>query len=100
MIGDNKFAYDIWGDAMQMALLMEDHCEPGRINISERTHDYIKYFFQCELHGEAVVENGTRVRMFYLNRLQEEFSADPEGTKPNKEFLELYRHRKEAGLMA
>ncbi|MBK9249568.1 MAG: tetratricopeptide repeat protein [Ignavibacteria bacterium] len=35
IIGENKFAYDLWGDAVNTASRMESHGEPGRIHVSE-----------------------------------------------------------------
>jgi class 3 adenylate cyclase len=35
IIGENKFAYDLWGDAVNMASRMESHGEAGRIHVSE-----------------------------------------------------------------
>ncbi|MBK9249548.1 MAG: tetratricopeptide repeat protein [Ignavibacteria bacterium] len=35
IIGENKFAYDMWGDAVNTASRMESHGEPGKIHVSE-----------------------------------------------------------------
>lgn len=37
VIGKNKFAYDLWGDAVNVAARMESHSEPGSILITENT---------------------------------------------------------------
>ena len=34
VIGKRKFAYDIWGDAVNTASRMESHGEPGKIHVS------------------------------------------------------------------
>src|SRR5690606_29928456 len=34
IVGVKKFAYDIWGDTVNTAARMEQHSEPGRLNIS------------------------------------------------------------------
>lgn len=39
VIGKKKFAYDMWGDAVNTASRMESHGEPGRIHVSS---DYAK----------------------------------------------------------
>ena len=38
MVGRDKYAYDIWGDAVNVASRMEHHSEIGRINISGDTN--------------------------------------------------------------
>jgi adenylate cyclase len=35
VIGENKFAYDLWGDNVNIASRMESHGLPGRIHVSE-----------------------------------------------------------------
>ncbi|MCO4746925.1 MAG: adenylate/guanylate cyclase domain-containing protein [Proteobacteria bacterium] len=35
VIGSRKFAYDLWGDAVNVASRMESHGEPGRIQVTE-----------------------------------------------------------------
>jgi class 3 adenylate cyclase len=34
VVGTKKFAYDIWGDAVNTAARMQQHGEEGKINIS------------------------------------------------------------------
>jgi class 3 adenylate cyclase len=35
VVGENKFLYDLWGDAVNTAARMESHGEAGRIHVSE-----------------------------------------------------------------
>ena len=37
VIGSRKFAYDLWGDAVNVAARMESHSEPGKILTTEIT---------------------------------------------------------------
>jgi class 3 adenylate cyclase len=46
VIGKEKFAYDIWGDAVNVAALMESHAEPGQILISESTYNLVRERFR------------------------------------------------------
>jgi class 3 adenylate cyclase len=37
VIGHRKFAYDLWGDTVNLASRLEEHGEPGRVLVSEST---------------------------------------------------------------
>jgi len=58
VIGVKRFAFDIWGDAVNTASRMESHGVPGQIHISSDTYDKIKHLsylnFQCQ--GETMVK--------------------------------------------
>jgi class 3 adenylate cyclase len=41
VIGNHKFAYDLWGDTVNTAARMESHGIPGEIQVSESTHDLL-----------------------------------------------------------
>jgi len=67
VVGTKKFAYDIWGDAVNIASRMESNSEPGRINISDHTHQIIKDDFDCEYRGEISVKNRGQMKMYFVN---------------------------------
>jgi len=48
VIGEKKFAYDIWGDTVNTTSRMESSGTPGKINISGTTYELVKEFFDCE----------------------------------------------------
>lgn len=66
VIGSKKFAYDVWGDAVNVASRMESSSEPGKINVSAATHDYIKAQFNFEYRGEIEVKNRGAIGMYFL----------------------------------
>ncbi len=67
VVGSKKFAYDIWGDTVNIASRMESNSEPGRINISENTYQLIKDSFACEYRGELEVKNRGSLKMYFVN---------------------------------
>lgn len=83
VIGKHKFAYDIWGDTVNVASRMETACEPGKINISETTYSYIKDYFICTPRGKIPAKNIGEIEMFFVERIKPEFSEDADGYIPN-----------------
>lgn len=68
VVGSKKFAYDIWGDAVNIASRMESNSMPGKINISENTYELIKGAFDCEFRGEIEVKNRGMMKMYFINK--------------------------------
>jgi class 3 adenylate cyclase len=66
VVGSRKFAYDIWGDTVNMASLMEKHGEPGMINISSSTYNLIKDQFDSKYRGKIDVKSKGGVDMYFL----------------------------------
>lgn len=89
VIGRKKYAYDIWGDAVNTAARMESSGEPGKINISGATYELVKDFFETEYRGKIQAKNKGEIPMYFVNRIKPELSADKEGFVPNDKFLEL-----------
>ena len=90
VIGERKFAYDVWGDTVNTASRMESSGTQGRINISYSTYEVVKDFFICEYRGEVSAKNKGVVKMYYLERIKPEFSKDEMGLMPNGKFWEVY----------
>jgi len=67
VVGAKKFAYDIWGDTVNIASRMESASEPGKINISENTYEIIKGHFDCEYRGELAAKNKGKMKMYFVN---------------------------------
>ena len=67
MVGTKKFAYDIWGDTVNIAARMESNSVPGKINISESTYTLIKGTYDCEYRGEISAKNRGLMKMYFVN---------------------------------
>ncbi|WP_235827832.1 adenylate/guanylate cyclase domain-containing protein [Flavobacterium amnicola] len=70
VVGTKKFAYDIWGDTVNIASRLESNSESGKINISESTYALVKDTFDCEYRGEIIVKNKGLMKMYFLNPVQ------------------------------
>ena len=86
IVGRKKFTFDIWGDAVNTAALMESNGEAGRVNISEAVAGQVKTLFELEPRGAIEAKHGRRLDMYFLNRLKPELSRDPAGLEPNEKF--------------
>ena len=90
VVGKNKFVYDVWGDAVNVASRMETNSEAGQINISRSTYEQTKYFFACNFRGQVPAKNRGYLEMFFLNGIRPELSVNGEGLVPNERFRQLY----------
>ncbi len=66
VVGSKKFAYDIWGDTVNVASRMESHAAANSINLSQSTYDFIKDSFDFEFRGEIDIKNRTNINMYYV----------------------------------
>jgi class 3 adenylate cyclase len=67
VVGTRKFAYDIWGDTVNVAARMESLSEPGRVNVSENTYLLIRDTYSCEHRGQIHVKNKGMMDMYFVN---------------------------------
>lgn len=68
IVGIKKFAYDIWGDAVNLASRMESSSEPGKINISETTYSIVKEKFECHYRGKIEAKNKGEINMYFVEK--------------------------------
>lgn len=90
IIGKTKFAYDVWGDAVNTASRMESNGDIGKINISDTTFEIVKDYFECDYRGKIEAKNKGMIDMYFLKRLKPNFSRDERGIAPNEKFMEIY----------
>ncbi len=68
VVGVNKFAYDIWGDTVNIASRLESSCEEGKVNVSASTYNEIKYKFTCDYRGKVTAKNKGQIDMYYVKK--------------------------------
>ncbi len=71
VVGMKKFAYDIWGDTVNIASRMESESEGGRVNISNDTFRLIQYQFDCEYRGKIPAKNKGHIDMYFVKKERE-----------------------------
>jgi len=67
VVGSMKFAYDIWGDTVNVAARLESKGLPRRVNISAATYELVKDYFACETRGIISVKNNHDIAMYFVN---------------------------------
>ena len=66
IIGQRKFAYDLWGDTVNTASRLESHGTPGTIQISDVTYRLVRHEFRCEPRGAVDLKGRGQVSTWYL----------------------------------
>jgi class 3 adenylate cyclase len=71
VVGEKKFAYDIWGDTVNTAARMEEACDTGRVNVSEDAYWLAKYEFEWEFRGKIAAKNKGLMDMYYVTAIKQ-----------------------------
>jgi adenylate cyclase len=66
VIGDTRFSYDVWGDAVNTASRMESHGVPSRIHVSGQFRDLATAAFTFEDRGATDIKSIGETRTFFL----------------------------------
>jgi len=76
VVGKNKFAYDIWGDTVNLASRMESSGIPGKVNISGSTYKLIQNDFKCTFRGQIEAKNKGEIEMYIVEGPAEGFQEN------------------------
>ncbi|HRH64783.1 MAG TPA: adenylate/guanylate cyclase domain-containing protein [Bacteroidia bacterium] len=66
IVGIKKFAYDIWGDTVNIASRMESSGEPGKVNVSGTTYELVKDKYKCTYRGKIEAKNKGTIDMYFI----------------------------------
>ena len=66
VVGNTKFAFDIWGDDVNIAARLESSGEKGRINISESTWRLVNRHYHFEQRGKVNAKYKGEIEMYFL----------------------------------
>jgi urea ABC transporter urea binding protein len=66
VIGTKKFAYDLWGDTVNIASRMESHGVAGRIQVTAATYDRLKDKYLFEQRGATSIKGKGEMITYWL----------------------------------
>jgi class 3 adenylate cyclase len=66
VVGKRKFAFDIWGDTVNVAARVESAGDVGQVNISAYTCDLIQREFECEYRGKFEAKGKGEIDMYFV----------------------------------
>ncbi|WP_272938874.1 MULTISPECIES: adenylate/guanylate cyclase domain-containing protein [Sinorhizobium] len=66
VVGVEKFFYDVWGDAVNVASRMETTGVPGRIQVSPETYTQLSDQFEFECRGPVDVKGKGKITTWLL----------------------------------
>jgi len=66
VIGERKFAYDLWGNSVNTASRMESHGLENQIQLSERAYARLKDKYLCEERGVVAIKGKGDMRTYTL----------------------------------
>ena len=68
VIGERKFAYDVWGNTVNIASRLESHGLPGSIHVSEQIAQRLSHSFTFESRGEIALKGAGTIRTYLLEK--------------------------------
>lgn len=66
VIGKHKFAYDLWGAAVNMASRMESTSKPGKIHISDQVKMLVKDKFSYKRRKKIEVKGVGLINSYFV----------------------------------
>lgn len=68
VIGDKKFAYDVWGDTVNTASRIESGGMVGEVNVSSQVRDAVKGIFNCKSIGEFEAKGKGKLPIYIVEK--------------------------------
>lgn len=77
VIGRQKFHYDVWGNAVNMASRMESHGVPGKIQITYDSYQLLKEDYICVPRGKVLVKGKGEMETWFLEGIEAYHDSSP-----------------------
>jgi guanylate cyclase len=72
VIGEQKFAYDLWGDAVNTASRMESQGVPDHTQLTESAYQRLKENYLCEKRGTINIKGKNEMTTYFLTGKRKE----------------------------
>src|SRR5687767_14339717 len=79
VVGIKKFAFDIWGDTVNLASRVESAGLVNRINMSSAVYRRVEDFFAVESRGRVSSKEQRDLEMYFVNGLLPALHDDGDG---------------------
>ena len=79
VVGIHKFAFDIWGETVNLSSRLEALGTAGRVNLSNSTYSRVKDFFRCDKREAVQTKEGREVDCYLVNGLSASLLKRPDG---------------------
>ncbi len=89
VVGTRKFAFDVWGDTVNLGSRMESGGSPNHINVSAAVHQRIKDFFVMECRGRILTKEKKELDMYLVRGVLPNLVTG--GEVPPRAFAQRYR---------
>ena len=89
VVGEKKFAYDVWGDTVNLASRMESSGAPGRVNVTSMVLAHVERYVSYEARGKVAIKGKGEVESWFIDRLRPEYSADEKGRTANERLMDI-----------
>jgi class 3 adenylate cyclase/HAMP domain-containing protein len=66
IVGTSKFAYDLWGDVVNIASRMESSSEPGHIQVSDAVKIRLQDDYVFQARGDVEIKGKGKMHTWYL----------------------------------
>ncbi len=96
VVGRHKFAYDVWGDTVNIAARLESAAAPGCITITADNYRVLEPLFDAEALGPVELKGYGQMSLVHLTRIRPGYARDAAGRQPNAEF---WRRADQLGLI-
>ncbi len=66
VVGDRKYAFDVWGDTVNIASRLESAGAIGRVNVSAYTYDLVRSRYAGEYRGKVEAKGKGGIDMYFI----------------------------------